>query len=356
MGQQKLILNSLAARQRWVKCLKSHSHNGCGSTAKRRRAILQPFFCPREAIPLLKSCVLAALFGSASALLAQQPPHATGVIHTTDVDLGYETYGEQKGNALPVIAVNGGPGLPHAYMVVNDMWLQVAAHRLVIFYDPRGTGDSKHIAANARQDMDAQVADLDAVRAHLGLDRVVLVGDSFGGLISMAYAAKHPEHIAKLVLSDSAPPAWKDMVHLLPQTFPDIEKEDALAAKKLGENSDAAAHVALRDHMRMIFYSPEKRDEYVAKMGDLGFEPAVSNAVSKATENIDLTADLAKFNFPTLVITGRYDMNVAPLVAWHIAHEIPGAKLIFFEKSSHLPSYEEPERYRQVLEEFLDGR
>lgn len=278
------------------------------------------------------------------------------MVHTAEVDLGYETYGEQKGNALAVIAVNGGPGLPHAYMVMNDMWQKAAVHRLVVFYDPRGTGASKKVTTNARQDIDAQVADLDAVRAHLGLDKVALVGDSFGGLISMAYAAKYPEHVAKLVLSDSAPPAWKDMVHLLPQTFPDIEEEDALAAKKLGENSDAAAHVMLRDHMRMIFYSPEKRDEYVAKMGDLGYEPAIGAAVEKATQNIDLNANLAKFNFPTLVITGRYDMNVAPLVAWHIAHEIPGAKIVFFEKSSHLPSYEEPERYQQVLEDFLDGR
>jgi proline iminopeptidase len=305
---------------------------------------------------LLKSLALGAVFLSASPLIAQQPPHATGVIHTADVDLGYETYGEQKGHALPVIAVNGGPGLSHAYMMMNDMWQKVAMNRLVVFYDPRGTGASKRIAANARQDMDAQIADLDAVRAHLRLDKVALVGDSFGGLISMAYAAQHPEHIAKLVLSDSAPPAWKDMVHLLPQTFPDIEEEDALTAKKLGEDSEAAARAGLRDHMRMIFYSPEKRDEYVAKMGDLGYEPDVGTAVSKATENIDLTAYLPKFNFPTLVIAGRYDMNVAPLVAWHIAHEIPGAKIVFFEKSSHLPSYEEPERYQQVLEDFLDER
>jgi proline iminopeptidase len=145
-------------------------------------------------------------------------------------------------------------------------------------------------------------------------------------------------------------------VHLLPQTFPDIEEEDDVAAKKLGKDSNAAAQAELRDHMRMIFYSPEKRDEYVAKMGDLGYEPAVGAAVEKATQNIDLNADLAKFKFPTLVITGRYDMNVAPLVAWHIAHEIPGAKLVFFEKSSHLPSYEEPEHYRLVLEDFLNAR
>ena len=104
----------------------------------------------------------------------------------------------------------------------------------------------------------------------------------------------------------------------------------------------------------MIFYSPAKRDAYMAKMGDLGYEPSVGRAVFEATKNLDLTSKLPGFRFPTLVITGRYDMNVAPLTAWRIAHAIPGAKIVFFEESSHLPSYEEPEKYRAVLTSFLD--
>ncbi len=300
--------------------------------------------------PLLICAVLAAV-GARS----QSVAHATGVVHTPTVDIGYETFGE-PGGALPVIAVNGGPGLSHAYMLMNDMWQQVAQHRLVIFYDQRGTGASKDVRPGASQNMDAQVADLDAVRAHFGLAKAAFVGDSYGGLIAMAYAAAHPDHVARLVLSDSAPPAWKDMVHLLPQTFPDIEEQDAAEEKKLAGDPDAAARERLRNHFKMIFYSPEKRDAYMAKMGDLGYEPAVGEAVEKATANIDLTAALPKFNFPVLVITGRYDMNVAPLTAWRMANTIPGARLVFFEKSSHLPSYEEPEKYRTVLEGFLDGK
>ena len=305
---------------------------------------------------MLKSLSLATVFASVSLLTAQHSPHTTGLVHTADVDLGYETFGTQGGKALPVIAVNGGPGLSHGYMVMNDIWQKVAMNRLVVFYDPRGTGASKRLVANARQDMDAQVADLEAVRAQLKLEKVALVGDSFGGLISMAYAVLHPEHVGMLVLSDSAPPAWKDMVHLMPQTFPDIVQEDEIEEKKLGADSDAAARAGLHNHLRMIFYSPEKRDEFIAKIGDMGYEPAVGEAVSKATEKIDLAADLARFHFPTLVISGRYDMNVAPLTAWNIAHAIAGAKLVFFEKSGHLPSFEEPECYQKVLEDFLNSR
>ena len=153
----------------------------------------------------------------------------------------------------------------------------------------------------------------------------------------MAYAVAHPQRVAKMILSDSAPPAWKDIVHLLPQTFPDVEQQTDEEEKSLKANPDAAARAGLRNHFRMIFYSPEKRDAYMAQMGDLGFESAVSEAVSKATENLDLTQSLPGFHFPVLVITGRYDMNVAPLTAWRMAQAIPGAKIVFFEESGHLP-------------------
>jgi len=304
--------------------------------------------------------LLLAFFLLCSTLSAQTVPHATGVAHTEQVDLGYETLGA-KGTTLPIIAINGGPGLSHAYMMQNDLWERVGRNRFVVLYDQRGTGASKrvHVAApqtGVSQTMDAQVADLDAVRQALGLEKFALLGDSYGGLVAMAYAAAHPEHVAKLILSDSPGPSWHDIVHLLPDVFPDIQEQGAQEEKKLGATTEAAARAGLRNHFRMIFYSPEKRDAYMNHMGDLGFEPAIGNAVEKATANLDLTAKLAGFRFPTLVINGRYDMNVAPLTAWRLAHTIPGAKVVFFEHSGHLPAYEEPEKYIEVLEGFLNGQ
>lgn len=296
--------------------------------------------------------VFLAFFLLCPPVPAQPVPHASGVAHTEQVDLGYETFGA-KGTALPIIAVNGGPGLSHAYMVQNDLWERVGRNRFVVLYDQRGTGASKRVQAGASQSMDAQVADLNAVRQALGLNKVALLGDSYGGLVAMAYAAAHPEHVAKLILSDSPGPSWHDIVHLLPDVFPDIQEQGAQEEKKLGATTEAAARAGLRNHFRMIFYSPEKRDAYMSRMGDLGFEPAVGDAVEKATADLDLTSKLAGFKFPTLVINGRYDMNVAPLTAWRLAHAIPGAKVVFFEKSGHLPAYEEPEKYIEVLEGFL---
>ena len=298
---------------------------------------------------LLAALLLLIFTGTLS---AQTVAHASGVVHTDPVDLAYETLGSQ-GTMLPVIAVNGGPGLPHAYMVQNDLWQRIARRRLVVFYDQRGTGASKRLQAGAAQSMDAQVADLDAVRKALGLDKVALVGDSYGGLVVMAYAAAHPEHVAKLVLSDSPGPSWKSIVHVLPQVFPDVEEQNSQEQQKLGQETEAAARAGLKNHFRMIFYSPEKRDAYMSRMGDLGYEPAVAQAVSEATADLDLASKLAGFQFPVLVINGRFDMNVAPLTAWDLAHAIPGAKLVFFEHSGHLPSYEEPDKYVAVLEDFL---
>ena len=297
--------------------------------------------------------LLAFIVLMPAALCAAQIPHRSGTVHTPDVDLHYEMLGA-PGVEIPVIAVNGGPGLSHAYMVQNDLWQRVAAHRLVVLYDQRGTGGSKHVQPNAPQTMDAQVSDLDAIRAALALDHVAILGDSYGGMIAMAYAAAHPEHVSRLMLSDSGAPSWKTLEHVLPQVFPDLEEQGAAEEKALAaKDPGAAAQAGLVNHMRMIFYSPQKRDAYIAHMGDLGFVPSVANAVHQATADLDLTPKLADFRCPTLVITGRYDMNVAPLTAWRIAHAIPGAQIVFFEQSGHLPAYEEPDKYLKVLEAFL---
>src|SRR5579859_3183381 len=176
---------------------------------------------PREATKL-RNLIIAFLLLT-TILPAQTVPHVTGIAHTDQVDLAYETFGA-KGRALPIIAVNGGPGLSHAYMMQNDLWQRVGKNRFVVLYDQRGTGGSKRMQSGASQTMDDQVADLDAVRQSLGLEKCALLGDSYGGLIAMAYAAAHPEHVSKLILSDSAAPSWKSIEHLLPQVFPDREE------------------------------------------------------------------------------------------------------------------------------------
>ncbi len=81
-----------------------------------------------------------------------------------------------------------------------------------------------------RKPIDAQVADLDAVRDHLHLAKIDLCGDSYGGLLVIAYAAAHPEHVHQLIISDGLA-SWDSIVHLFPQVFPDKLEAQAAAAK-----------------------------------------------------------------------------------------------------------------------------
>jgi proline iminopeptidase len=272
------------------------------------------------------------------------------MIATPEVDLAYETYGAPS-PATPVIVANGGPGLSHIYMLQNDVWTRLSRNRQIVFYDQRGTGKSKRVLPDAPFGMDAQVVDMEAVRAKFGFQKFNLVGDSYGGLLAMAYAATHPEHVEKLILSDSAAPAWKDIVRVLPDVFPDVLEQ--IAAREKNTTGSAEADQRIRDHFLMLFYSEANRDAYLAGVKDLESVPQVSAAVQKATRTLDLTSELPKFKFPTMVITGRYDMNVTPLTAWNIYKAIPGAKFVVFEKSGHLPSYEEPDKYVSVVDAFL---
>lgn len=105
-----------------------------------------------------------------------------------------------------LILIHGGPGLSHPYM--RPLERLATVERRVVSYDQRGVGGSSPTFVHT---LDAHVADLEAVRASTNTERVHLLGHSFGGLVAMAYATKHPSHVASLILVDSIPPsrdAW----------------------------------------------------------------------------------------------------------------------------------------------------
>jgi proline iminopeptidase len=79
----------------------------------------------------------------------------------------------------------------------------------------------------------------------------------------------------------------------------------------------------------------------------------VNEAVEHDVSRFDLNPEIRKFKFPTLVITGRYDINVAPSVAYKIHKAIPGSKFVVLERSGHLPFFEEPEAFVRAVEGFL---
>jgi proline iminopeptidase len=265
----------------------------------------------------------------------------------------YEILG--SGDGTPLVLVNGGPGFDHTYFHSSAAWEVLGKSRRIVMYDQRGNGASSPLKPGQSCTLADQIDDLEALRAHLGFQSMNLLGSSWGGYLSMAYSARHPEHISHLILVDSAAPKWSDTIFLFDQVFPETsERQAAVAfAREFGDKS--ANDTNLREYLSMIFYSPEMRDAFLANFKPEAFTKVVNEAVVHDIARFDLNPEIKKFRFPVLVVTGRYDMNVAPLVAYRIHKAIPGSKFTVFDKSSHLPFTEEPEAFARTVQTFLQG-
>ena len=279
------------------------------------------------------------------------PPQGK-LLEAAGAKLWYEVRGS---GGVPLMVVNGGPGVSHVYLLVSDVWAKLARHRAVVLYDQRGVGRSPALAPGQSCTLADQIADLDALRAQLGYARMDVLGHSWGGILSMAYAARHPDRIAHLILCDSGAPKWDDTKFLFKDLFPEVsQRQEGLQfAEQLGDS--AALTADFREYQSMLACDPDKR----AALRDgppPAFVVAVNSAIIADLRQYDLGPELPKFRFPTLVATGRFDANVAPAVSWRIHRAIPGSEFAVFERSGHLPFYEEPQAFVERVEQFLGGR
>lgn len=268
------------------------------------------------------------------------------------VSIYYEVIG--SGSGTPLIVANGGPEFDHTYLHLSDVWETFGKTRKVVLYDQRGTGRSSKVTTGQSCTLCDQIEDLDALRAHIGADKIDLLGHSWGGYLVMAYAARHPQHIKHLLIVDSEAPKSSDTLELFKDVYPDVvAREDATNfAFQMGDK--AALQANLREYFSMLFYSPEKRDAAPALMSDVTENVEINRAINQDLQRFDLNPELLKFRFPTMVIAGRFDMNVAPVVSYKIHQAIPGSQFVVFPKSGHIPFYEEPERFVETVEAFLD--
>ncbi len=140
----------------------------------------------------------------------------------------YEVVG--AGTGTPLIAVNGGPGFDHTYFHTSTAWDRLGKSRRIIFYDQRGNGRSAPSKPGQSCTLADQIDDLEALRAHLGFEKIDLLGSSWGGYLGVASAARHPEHLTHLVLVDSAAPKWSDTIFLFDKVFPEVTEHQAAAA------------------------------------------------------------------------------------------------------------------------------
>ena len=299
------------------------------------------------------AALVVAMLGQATEAEARRAaPSGPGkTFNTGSVTIWYEVRGTTTGR--PLVMVNGGPGFDHNYVLCSDAWDTLAKRRRVVFYDQRGNGRSGALTEAQTCTVADQIADLEALRKELHADKIDLLGHSWGGYLVMAYAARHPEHVAHLIIADSASPKWTDTDFIFKYVFPEgIDRQGVLDfADAVGDS--AASGRSMHEYLGMLFVSTEKRDEFLSHERDYHFSRSVNTTLDAELSRIDMWPTLQTLAMPTLVLTGRYDINVAPSTAWRIHKAISGSKWEVFEKSGHLPYFEEPEKFVRVVEGFI---
>ena len=126
----------------------------------------------------------------------------TGTEHTEAVDAlvdlgGVRLHTRRVGPAPPVVVLHGGPGADYAYLL--PQYDRLAHGRALLFYDQRGGGRSP-VARDVPVGWQEHVADLEALRKHWAIDRLTLLGYSWGGLLAVLYALEHPDRVGRLAL------------------------------------------------------------------------------------------------------------------------------------------------------------
>lgn len=271
-----------------------------------------------------------------------------------DIDgLGLEA-GSTRMIERPVLfLLHGGPGGDHSgFKTQATANLRDAAQ--LVYVDHRGSGRSvsDDLATNT---MDENIDDLDALRDHLGLERISILGSSYGGMVAQGYAIRYPERVANLILVATAPS----------HRFMDDAKR--IVAER-GTPDQIRVCQRLWD---ASFESEDQLHEYYMTMGTLystafdsekaehGWGRGIRNyeqlnlGFGGFLKTFDFTDQLSEIKCPTLVLAGAHDWICPPNHSVEIAQRIPRAHLKVFENSSHSIAADEPEVFEAVVRGFL---
>jgi len=265
---------------------------------------------------------------------------------------------------LPILILHGGPGATHQYLAPLESLAR--GGRRVIFYDQIGCGRS----GGPRDDPDFYdarlfVDELQAVRDALGLERVHLLGQSWGGMLAMQYALDDPAGLASIVVADS--PAdmrhWVAEANRLRADLPADVAATLTAHETAGTTTDpayaAAVEVFYRRHVCRLAEWPEPFLRSIDAMTNDGFVYNVMNGPSEfhvvgKLKDWTIRDRLHEIRVPALLLSGAHD-EATPAIVGEVAERIPNAAWILFEQSSHTPHLEEPAAFEAAVNGFLAG-
>lgn len=263
-----------------------------------------------------------------------------------------------------LVVLHGGPGFTMDYFYA-DLEPLSTGHAL-LFYDQRGTGKSTLVSDSAALDGDSFVADLEAIRAHFGMERMVLLGHSWGAGVAALYAQQHPERVARMVVVGAIPLQRSVLL-------------DGFAV--MAANRDSVSRRLLEEWREVRLANPGDRAACRAYYA-LWFEPFVAdraafsrskgdfcagspeslrnkiNSVDRYTAaslgDWDWRSSLREMDAPTLVIHGTVDpLPLAGAREWSRA--LPNARMLELNGIGHFPYLEAPDVFFTSVDHFLRG-
>ncbi|GFE79514.1 proline iminopeptidase [Steroidobacter agaridevorans] len=305
-----------------------------------------------------------------AAVIASQSVRAQpqGQAHETRVPVGdVSLYARAIGQGRPAIVLHGGPDFDHAYLLPDlDRLMDIFQ---LIYYDQRGRGRSAENVQPQNVTLASDIQDIDSVRRHFALNAPVLFGHSWGTVLAVEYALRHPTHVSHLVLMNPAPVSARDFALLreayLRKIGASMDRQREILASAEYKNGDPEAVAArYRIHFTPALRRPEDFERLMTIMkaqfvnqGSAGIikARAVEDQLMRDTwqnPNYDLLPKLRALPIPTLVVTGDHDF-IPVDISEHIARAVPNAKLVTIKDCGHFAYLECRDAVRHALEEFF---
>lgn len=265
-----------------------------------------------------------------------------------------------SGDATPILMLHGGPGCGHDYLA--DFGDALASDRPVVLYDQLGCGRSEAPDDDSLWTIDRFADEVDALREALGLERIHLLGQSWGGRLALEYVTRGTTGVERLVLAstsssvDESEDGWRRLLQEMPEPQRSVLVQGSERGEKDTPEYQAAAGEFYRRHVCRLDPWPPA---FLASMANVDGNAALAAMFGTDTFEItgpmrswDRTADLARIDVPTLITVGRYDL-IPPSCAETMHAGIRDSRLVVFEQSSHVAHLEEPEAYVSAVREFL---
>ncbi len=286
----------------------------------------------------------------------------TGGARKIRITSGHEVWVKQVGvGEVPVLTLHGGPGFPHYYLECFEDFLPPERIRFW-YYDQLGCGFSDRPDDRTLWTVERFRDEVEQVRAALGLDRFVLYGQSWGGMLATEYALAYPQHLAGLVVSNmtaSFPSYVRHVKQLRDALPPDISKT-MKRFEDVGDYESPEYQALLMTHLYSKHLCrldpwPEPAMRSFVNLNSQVYNTMQGPSEFTITGNLkdwDRWSDLHRIATPTLLLVGRHDTMAVDDIE-RMGRLIPNSRVVICENGSHLSMYDDQPAYFEALVPFL---